>query len=271
MLLLLPDGGGDDGRRVEDKGRKEGRRKEGRKDRYKGDPGKRVCEERNSGAASIRPAVYVCVCVCTCRYTRTPPLFTPIHPSIPTPSSLPISSSSHRRRRRHLLPAPTPPNSRSLSLRPSSSDTRNSAGKEEGGEEKREGGGGSVRQLLPVAAWAGVIFSIAGADRDPNPASSLRSSADSERSRTITRHQHRPGRGACGGIFQPVYLTQSNRDFSYFSLTNKFISICGGIPLPPPILRFSVSWREKNNFFWGLNLTCVNAILFFFFETCSCP
>jgi hypothetical protein len=104
-----------------------------------------------------------------------------------------------------------------------------------------------------VAAGAGVIFSIAGADRDPNPASSLRSSADSERSRTITRHQHHPGRGACGGIFQPVYLTQSNRDFSYFSLTNKFISICGGIPLPPHS-SFFCFLAGKEQFFLGFEL-----------------
>ena len=58
MLLLLPDGSSEDGRRIE-KRIKEGR-KEGRKERYKGDPSKRVCEERNSGAESIRPApVYV--------------------------------------------------------------------------------------------------------------------------------------------------------------------------------------------------------------------
>jgi hypothetical protein len=112
MLLLLPDGGGDDGRRVEDKGRKEGRRKEGRKDRYKGDPGKRVCEERNSGAASIRPAVYVCVCVCVRVDIHGLLLFSlpSIHPSPPRAASLylRLPTAAAAATSYPLLPHPTP-------------------------------------------------------------------------------------------------------------------------------------------------------------------
>ena len=71
-------------------------------------------------------------------------------------------------------------------------------------EKRREEKKKRRRRICPSAAAGGRaggvgIFSIAGADRDPNPASSLRSSADSERSRANTQHRQHPDAVIVGG------------------------------------------------------------------------